>query len=76
MKAGQRFVDSFFGGRTAAWVYPLITALCLSVGAVVGAVLFVNVELTAVYPLAGFVVLLAIGNQVVREGRRRRGLPL
>ena len=23
VKAGQRFVDSFFGGRVSAWVYPL-----------------------------------------------------
>ncbi|HJC86056.1 MAG TPA: DUF1275 domain-containing protein [Candidatus Corynebacterium faecigallinarum] len=76
VKAGQRFVDSFFGGRTAAWVYPLLMALCLSAGAVVGAVAYVNIELLAVYPLAAFVVALAVGNQVVRERRRRRGLPL
>ena len=51
-------------------------ALCLSAGAVVGAVAYVNIELLAVYPLAAFVVALAVGNQVVRERRRRRGLPL
>ncbi|MGO1949884.1 MAG: YoaK family protein [Mycobacteriaceae bacterium] len=76
VKAGQRFVDSFFGGRHAAWVYPLLIAVFLSAGAVVGALAFFNLGLPAIYPLSGFVVLLAVGNQLVRNRRRRKGLPL
>ncbi len=76
VKAGQRFVDSFFGGRVSAWVYPLLMAVCLSSGAIVGAVVFFNLGLVAIYPLTGFVVVVTVANQVVRDGRRRRGLPL
>jgi uncharacterized membrane protein YoaK (UPF0700 family) len=76
VKAGQRFVDSFFGGRVSAWVFPLCMALFLSGGAVVGALVFFNLGLVAVYPLTVFLVVVAVVNQVVRERRRRRGLPL
>lgn len=76
VKAGQRLVDSFFGGRVSAWVYPLVMALCLSAGAIVGAVVFFHLGLLAVYPLTGFLVVVTVTNQVVRDRRRRRGLPL
>ncbi|WP_291477984.1 YoaK family protein [Corynebacterium sp.] len=76
VKAGQRFVDSFFGGQAAAWVYPLLMAMCLSAGAIVGAVVFFNFGLVAVYPLTALLVAVALVNQVVRGRRRRLGLPL
>ncbi|MGV0870153.1 YoaK family protein [Corynebacterium kalidii] len=76
VKAGQRFVDSFFGGQVTAWVYPLFMALFLAGGAVVGALVFFNLGLVAVYPLTAFLVAVAVVNHVVRERRRRRGLPL
>lgn len=76
VKAGQRFVDWFFGGAVSAWVYPLLMALSLASGAVVGAVTFFSLGLVAVYPLTAFLVVLTVVNQVARAHRRRRGLPL
>ncbi|MGP9723826.1 YoaK family protein [Corynebacterium sp. AOP40-9SA-29] len=76
VKAGQRFVDSFFGGRISAWVYPLLMALCLSAGAIIGALSFFHAGLSAIVPLTGFLVVVTVVNQVLRTRRRRLGLPL
>jgi hypothetical protein len=41
-----------------------------------GAVVFETLGISTVYVIAGYMLLLTVVSQVVREGRRRAGLPL
>lgn len=76
VKMGQRLVDSFFGGGHIRWISHLLLWLGLAAGAVGGALVFEALGISTVYVIAGYMLLLTVVSQVVREGRRRAGLPL
>ncbi|HIW94909.1 MAG TPA: DUF1275 domain-containing protein [Candidatus Corynebacterium gallistercoris] len=76
VKMGQRFADTFFGGRHAVWLLHLLLWASLSAGAIAGAVAYHHLHMRAVFVVTGIVIVAAVVNQVVRYGRRRRGLPL
>lgn len=76
VKMGQRLVDSFFGGGHIRWISHLLLWLGLAAGAVGGALVFEALGISTVYVIAGYMLLLTVVSQVVREGRRRTGLPL
>lgn len=76
VKMGQRLVDSFFGGGHIRWISHLLLWLGLATGAVGGALVFEILGISTVYVIAGYMLLLTVVSQVVREGRRRAGLPL
>lgn len=76
VKAAQRFVDMFFGGDRAAWVYPLLMWVCLAIGGGLGAASFQNFGLDALYILTAWLIAVTVVNQIKRERRRRLGLPL
>lgn len=76
VKMGQRLVDAFFGGGHIRWISHLLLWLGLAAGAVGGALVFEALGISTVYVIAGYMLLLTVVSQVVREGRRRAGLPL
>lgn len=76
VKMGQRLVDSFFGGGHIRWISHLLLWLGLAAGAVGGALVFEALGISTVYVIAGYMLLLTVVSQMVREGRRRAGLPL
>lgn len=76
VKMGQRLVDAFFGGGHIRWISHLLLWLGLAAGAVGGALVFEALGISTVYVIAGYMLLLTVVSQVVREGRRRTGLPL
>lgn len=76
VKMGQRLVDAFFGGEHIRWISHLLLWIGLAAGAVGGAVVFDALGIATVYIIAGYMLTLTVVSQVVREGRRRAGLPL
>lgn len=76
VKMGQRFVDAFFGGRHMVWLLHLVLWVSLSIGAIVGALMFRSFGLDAVPWVTVFLVGCTIANQVIRARRRARGLPI
>jgi uncharacterized membrane protein YoaK (UPF0700 family) len=76
VKMGQRLVDAFFGGSHARWIHHFVLWLGLATGAVLGAMTFDAVGISTVYVIAGYTLVVATVNLVIRERRRRLGLPL
>lgn len=76
VKMGQRFADTFFGGSHVRWLQHLMLWLSLSAGAVVGAMVYHAWQLSAVWAITVIVFLCAVVNQIIRDRRRRLGLPL
>ncbi|MBC2681547.1 YoaK family protein [Corynebacterium anserum] len=76
VKMGQRFADTFFGGRHIQWVYHFILWASLSVGAIAGAVTYHKLGLHSVTIITAVVILATVVNQILRARRRKRGLPL
>ena len=76
VKMGQRFADTFFGGKHIQWFYHFILWAALSVGAILGALTFHKLGMHAVIIITAVVLVAALANQIVRERRRKAGLPL
>ncbi len=76
VKMGQRFADTFFGGSHVQWVYHFVLWAALSVGAILGALTFHRLGMHAVIIITGVVIVAALINQIVRNRRRKAGLPL
>jgi uncharacterized membrane protein YoaK (UPF0700 family) len=76
VKMGQRLVDAFFGGSHVRWIAHLVLWAGLAAGAVLGAATFNAVGIRTVYVIAAYTLVVAVVNQLVRERRRRLGLPL
>lgn len=76
VKMGQGLVDAFFGGGHTRWISHLLLWLGLAAGAVGGALVFKSLGLSTVYVITGYMLILTVVSQVVRERRRRAGLPL
>lgn len=76
VKAGQRFVDSFFDGKHVAWMMNFALWVSLSLGAIAGAVTYQVIGITAV-ELITIVTLGVVGlHQCERSRRRYYGLEL
>ena len=76
VRAGQRFVDAWFTGRHASWIANIILWLCLSLGAIAGAVSYRFIGIHSVPLITTVTVIAVVIHQVKRDGRRKRGLPL
>src|SRR5699024_2228713 len=76
VRTGQRFVDAFFDGRHLVWILNLSLWLSLSVGAIAGAVAYRMLGIHAIELLTLITLVTVAINQLVRERRRRAGLPL
>lgn len=76
VKMGQRFVDTFFGGKHIVWILNLALWLSLSAGAIIGAVLYRMYDIETVHMVTAMVVLATIFNYAIRERRRSAELPL
>ncbi|CAQ04998.1 DUF1275 domain-containing protein [Corynebacterium urealyticum] len=76
VRTGQRFVDAFFDGRHLVWILNLSLWLSLSVGAIAGAVAYHMLGIHAIELLTLITLVTVAINQLVREHRRRAGLPL
>lgn len=76
VKMGQRFADTFFGGKHSRWLHHLSLWLSLSCGAIAGAVTYNRWQLAAVTVAAVIVAVCTLSNQIVRDRRRQLDLPL
>lgn len=76
VKMGQRMADAFFGGEHIRWISHLLLWCGLAAGAVCGALVFQRLGISTVYVIAGYMLVLTVIHQLVRERRRRLGLPL
>ncbi|AGP30757.1 YoaK family protein [Corynebacterium terpenotabidum] len=76
VKMGQRLVDAFFGGAHIRWISHLLLWMGLAAGAICGALVFDALGIATVYVIAGYMLVLTVVHQMVREWRRRHGLEL